>query len=123
MNKQISTGAGIAVIVILAIAVALGALWVGKCDINKALNIAPQQKKNVPSNQPSAGGENGKQKACLDSGGTVGTGTCCQSASDFPNSCLIGACGCAPTSSHQVKTCNCGAGKCFDGNSCVVSKK
>lgn len=118
MNKQISTGAGIAVIVILAVAVVLGVLWISKDNVKTAPNIAPHQKKNAPSNQPSAGGENGKQKTCLDSGGTVGTGTCCQSSGDFPNSCLIGACGCAPANSHQVKTCNCGAGKCFDGNAC-----
>lgn len=123
MDRKISTGVGIAVVVIMAAVVALGALWISKGDIKTAPNISPHQKKNVPSNQPSAGGENGKQKACLDSGGTVEAGTCCQSAGDFPNSCLIGACGCAPASSHQVKTCNCGAGKCFDGNSCVGSKK
>lgn len=113
----------IAVVAVLAVAVALGALWVSKCNTNTAPNIAPQQKAVTPSNQPSAGGESVKQKACLDSGGTVATASCCGQTQDFPNNCAIGACGCAPTSSHQVKTCNCGAGKCFDGNSCVGSKK
>jgi hypothetical protein len=60
-----------------------------------------------------------KENACTDSGGTVSTGLCCLSTGDFPNSCLIGACGCAPTSSHEVETCDCGAGKCFDGDECV----
>jgi len=62
-----------------------------------------------------------KGLACTSSGGQVLTGLCCASASDFPNTCLIGACGCAPSSSHAVKTCACGEGKCFDGNACVPS--
>jgi hypothetical protein len=120
MNKKISTGVGIAIVVVLAAAVAMGALWFSKCDTRTAPNIAPQQKVITPPNQPSAGGENGKQKACLDSGGTVATSSCCGQTQDFPNNCAIGACGCAPANSHQVKTCNCGVGKCFDGTSCVV---
>jgi len=55
---------------------------------------------------------------CTSSGGTVVTGSCCLSSGDFPNSCLIGACGCSPDNSHQVKECDCGEGKCFDGTSC-----
>lgn len=60
-----------------------------------------------------------KELACINSGGSIETSTCCLAASDFPNACSIGACGCAPEASHEVKTCNCGPGKCFDGNSCV----
>ncbi len=122
MNKKISTGAGIAIVVILAIVVVLGILWIGKSDIKTAPNVAPQQGKVAPSSQPSAGGGIDKEKVCLDSGGTVTTAMCCGQTQDFPNTCLIGACGCAPTSSHQVKTCQCGEGKCFDGNACVDSK-
>ena len=48
------------------------------------------------------------------------TSSCCASSGDFPNTCLIGACGCAPANSHQVKTCDCGPGKCFDGSACVA---
>ncbi len=59
------------------------------------------------------------EKACLDSGGTVSTALCCQSTGDFPDDCAIGACGCAPEYSHQVKVCNCGEGRCFDGTKCV----
>lgn len=66
-------------------------------------------------------GEATKEEACISSGGTVETAFCCQSASDFPNTCLIGACGCAPANSHQIKICNCGQGKCFDGNTCVAN--
>ena len=60
------------------------------------------------------------EQTCIDSGGTVSTGLCCESAADFPNSCAIGACGCAPDYSHTVKTCICPEGKCFNGTECVV---
>ena len=59
-----------------------------------------------------------KEDACKNSGGTVTTQLCCQSASDFPNTCLIGACGCSPTSSHEINVCDCGEGKCWNGNTC-----
>ena len=54
------------------------------------------------------------EQACINSGGTVTTQLCCNSATDFPNTCLIGACGCGPNDSHQVKVCDCGEGKCLD---------
>ncbi len=60
-----------------------------------------------------------KEKGCTDSGGTIITSSCCKSASELPNSCLIGACGCSPDNSHQVKVCDCGTGKCFNGKKCV----
>lgn len=63
--------------------------------------------------------EEDDEQACTDSGGTVSNATCCTSASDFPNTCLIGACGCSPENSHEVKTCDCGTGKCFNRRSCV----
>ena len=56
---------------------------------------------------------------CTLSGGTVSTGMCCLATGDFPNSCLIGACGCSPVNSHQVQTCHCPVGKCFDGEKCA----
>ena len=59
------------------------------------------------------------EKKCVDSGGTARTSLCCNSATDFPNQCLIGACGCAPDNGRQVKVCDCGSGKCFNGEKCV----
>lgn len=53
-------------------------------------------------------------KACTDSGGTVKTQSCCNSVGDFPNTCSIGACGCSPTNSHEVKVCDCGEGNCWN---------
>lgn len=58
--------------------------------------------------------------ACINSGGTVTISSCCGSASDFPNSCTIGSCGCSPAASHEVKSCSCGTGMCFNGSSCVT---
>jgi hypothetical protein len=58
---------------------------------------------------------------CVSSGGTVVTKMCCESASDFPNTCVIGACGCSPTNSKETKVCDCGSGKCFDGTACVAN--
>jgi hypothetical protein len=59
--------------------------------------------------------------ACVNSGGTVGSQSCCETASAFPNTCLAGgSCGCAPDSSKMVKVCNCPAGECFDGTACVA---
>ena len=63
------------------------------------------------------------EQACLDSGGEVVSVLCCQSVEDFPDSCLIGACGCAPDASHEVKACNCSEGKCFDGEVCVLMEE
>jgi hypothetical protein len=60
-----------------------------------------------------------KEQACIDSGGTVETVLCCLTVDDFPNLCLVGACSCSAENSHEVKTCNCGEGKCFDGEACV----
>ena len=57
-------------------------------------------------------------QTCIESGGTVETAMCCLSADDFPNTCLIGACGCAPDNSHGVQTCVCPEGECFDGEQC-----
>ena len=59
------------------------------------------------------------ERSCRQTGGTVETGFCCASVGDFPNTCSIGSCGCSPSSSHEVKICDCGPNSCFDGNKCV----
>jgi len=61
-----------------------------------------------------------KEQACIDSGGEVKTSLCCKATADFPNLCLIGPCGCSPENSHQVKICDCGEEKCFDGEKCIL---
>ena len=69
----------------------------------------------------SVGPTSEKEQACTNSGGTVGTSLCCKSADDFPDTCLVGACGCSLENSHQVEVCDCGSGRCFDGNACTSS--
>jgi len=59
------------------------------------------------------------EKGCRASGGTVGEGLCCGSVDDFPNTCVVGACGCSAEFSHAVKTCRCPAGRCFNGTACM----
>jgi hypothetical protein len=50
---------------------------------------------------------------CTSTGGHVATAMCCNSAPDFPDSCLTGACGCSPSNSHSVATCVCPNRGCF----------
>jgi endo-1,3-1,4-beta-glycanase ExoK len=69
----------------------------------------------VPDSQPTQP----DSLSCLQSGGHVVTKMCCKSTSDFPKTCVMGACGCSPDNSKETKVCDCGAGKCFDGTSCV----
>jgi hypothetical protein len=56
---------------------------------------------------------------CTATGGVVSSSLCCSATSDFPNSCSVGACGCAPANSHTVSTCSCGAGCFLPGYGCV----
>lgn len=60
-----------------------------------------------------------KEQGCINSGGEVSTSSCCEATGDFPNLCLVGPCTCAPENSHQVKVCDCGPDKCFNGSECV----
>ena len=57
---------------------------------------------------------------CALSGGAVTTAPCCASASDYPNTCAMGACSCGPDSSIDVMFCDCPQNRCFDGSSCVA---
>lgn len=82
-------------------------------------NQTPSQNQTPPPNHTPTTDE-----ACVNSGGIVTTDSCCLSVGDFPNTCLIGACGCSPSNSHEVKACDCGAGKCWDSSKdqCVAAQ-
>jgi hypothetical protein len=67
------------------------------------------------------GGDGSVASTCAAQGGAVSTQLCCGATGDFPNLCGVGACSCAPSSSHVVKICTCGAGKCWDGAGCVTA--
>ncbi|MCX6811989.1 MAG: PsbP-related protein [Candidatus Berkelbacteria bacterium] len=58
-------------------------------------------------------------QGCISSGGTLTTAMCCKGVGDFPSACLIGPCGCSPGNSHQIKICDCGFDRCFNGSSCM----
>jgi len=60
-----------------------------------------------------------QEQVCIDSGGEVRTSPCCEATGDFPNLCLIGPCGCSPDNSREIKICDCGPDKCFNGSKCV----
>ena len=66
---------------------------------------------------------NSRAQACIDSGGTITTSQCCESVGDFPGDCAIGACGCAPEYSREIKVCNCGEDKCFSGFKCTTREE
>jgi hypothetical protein len=62
---------------------------------------------------------------CRTTGGTVQTGICCSSVSDFPGMCsgLIGLCGCGPTASHMISLCECPTNECYDAaQGCVAAQ-
>lgn len=90
-------------ILIILVIVASG---VGYWFYNQGPDLAPSQR-----------------QSCLESGGELKQINCCKSVGDFPDQCEIGACGCAPQRSHQVKVCDCGEGKCFDGEKCVPKEE
>ncbi len=75
--------------------------------------------KNISAPEKDETFEDNISDTCMKSGGVVSTQSCCETTGDFPNTCVIGACGCAPEYSHEVKVCDCGEGKCFDGIKCV----
>lgn len=64
-----------------------------------------------------------QEQLCLISGGKVSVSLCCKLSNNFPDSCLIGACGCSPDNSREIKICDCGIDKCFNGIKCVSQKK
>ena len=59
------------------------------------------------------------EAGCILSGGAVETASCCETVDDFPNTCLVGPCACAPEDSHELNVCDCGEGRCFNGLFCV----
>ncbi len=63
---------------------------------------------------PATDGGDELAQRCTSTGGTIDTSLCCLSSGDFPNRCAIGACSCAPASSHTVRVCSCPSGMCFN---------
>ena len=100
---------------------ARAAAWTKHCTAWEQKNPCPVPSCIQPPPVACSGGQcvfSGAEAGCTSSGGTVSKGLCCTSTSDFPNTCVTGACGCSPANSHEVKTCQCPSGKCFDGSKC-----
>ncbi len=70
----------------------------------------------MPSIMCNATEQMAKARGCVNSFGNVTTKSCCKSVSDFPDTCMIGACGCSPDNSHDVVACECGEGRCWDSS-------
>ena len=83
----------------------------GCCSDGPGLNPTP-----MPTPEPTKAPVEGD--ICTDSGGTITERTCC-AGQVYPNTCSIGACGCPPDSSEPVPFCECPAGSCWDGTTCV----
>ena len=72
----------------------------------------------------------GLAELCTSTGGTINTQTCCTGVSDFREMCTtaVGACGCSPSSSHDIAVCVCPQPGCFmpaygcvgPGSTCTV---
>lgn len=110
-------------VIFIALVVILGGLVYFSYQLTpekSSVTPSPSEQESVVDPQNATPESAKKEQACLFSGGTIETSSCCASVSDFPNLCLMGACGCSPDNSHEIKTCDCGEGKCFDGSGCVV---
>jgi hypothetical protein len=84
--------------------------------------VRPSECASVDGGQDAApnGDASSPAALCTATGGQVSSALCCNSATDFPNSCATGACGCATSNSHTVSTCTCAAGCFMPGVGCVV---
>jgi len=56
---------------------------------------------------PKDGSSDALANLCAQTGGAVVTQSCCTRTSDFPNTCMMGACNCEPVNSHDVQYCQC----------------
>jgi hypothetical protein len=64
----------------------------------------------------------GGAELCTSTGGIVTTASCCANGvASFPDTCLVGACGCSPASSVTIMICSCAAG-CFSPDAGCVPK-
>ena len=86
------------------------------CGCGRNTSISYNQVKNAGFS--GCTGTTEGDKKCTSSGGRIELASCCGNVGDYPNTCAIGACGCAPQDSHQVKICTCLMGQCFNGQTC-----
>ena len=113
LNKGISTPLAIAIILVFGISVTAFCFWQNLQVQKEELAIAEMLKSTETIVAPVKKSGNNLESICLGSGGAVSNSFCCKTADDFPDTCLIGACGCSPENSKEVKICDCGPEKCF----------
>jgi len=83
-------------------------------------NNPPKKRHLKKGKKNPTGGRTSMEQLCLDTGGQPSTASCCIGANDYPNLCLIGACGCSPDNSEITKVCDC-LGSCFNSEiGCVA---
>jgi hypothetical protein len=58
-------------------------------------------------------------QTCKATGGKVVSVMACKTASNYANWCLSGGYTCSLTDSHLIKSCQCAAGKCWNGATCA----
>jgi hypothetical protein len=100
----------IAIILILLICVGIGIILE-----KNSVKYSESAKKAIENKMMS-----GKEEKCLNSGGKVSIVFCCKSAGDFPNTCLTETCDCLSKDSYEIKVCECGLERCFDGEKCLM---
>jgi len=101
--------------------------FVAACNSDSALSLDGGIDLAVSSDTSVASDVGGLDAAdpnqlCVATGGKVETALCCMSSAAFPNSCLVGACGCAPDFSQPVAVCSCPMNGCFvPSRGCVMA--
>jgi hypothetical protein len=55
-----------------------------------------------------------QEDLCTITNGSVVMQACCKTIISFPNTCLVGACGCSLANSHDVDTCVCPDSQCYN---------
>lgn len=82
--------------------------------IDTPVDVAVDAPTDAAADVPTTDADDPSAARCTGTGGTVQMSLCCGATPDFPSSCLTGACGCAPSSSHMVQVCRCPGETCFD---------
>jgi len=97
------------------------------CACERSTSVGAAGRHSDGATDPEAGDEvvdaatPSAEELCRTSGGTVTTASCCLSVpASFPDTCLVGACGCAPASSRTIPTCDCPGGCFSPGLGCVA---
>ncbi len=91
----------------------------GPCSLPCAPDAGPTDTGPTDTGPQADGSADPHVTLCTSTGGSVVTAKCCSASSDFPDTCGVGGCSCAPAYLKDIQKCECGAGKCFSaGTGC-----